>query len=342
MKRWKRWVALLLCALLWLPVVPAVAAEVTPVRRGIDVSRWQGTVDWAKVKAAGVEFAVLRCYAYRKDTTFDANYAGATAQGIPVGAYVYMYATTEQGAVQEALATLDALGGKPMTLPLFLDVEDSSIKTLGRSKLTDLMLIELQIFAAAGYPTGIYTSQSYVSSYMDASRLQNYDWWLARWTCYRTDANNKLFSFSDESPVSAKKPDCAVWQFSNGGKGSAYGVGSTAVDLNFCYKDYFSAGPYMPNEHRYHVTVRPADCVNPGYLYLQCTHCEQSLTLPYAPMRGHTSPNENGLCERCGINLAGVANGSVCPLCGKTHSGLLGYVILFFHRLLLKLRQSII
>ena len=62
MKRWKRWVALLLCALLWLPVVPAVAAEVTPVRRGIDVSRWQGTVDWAKVKQAGVEFAYQSVY----------------------------------------------------------------------------------------------------------------------------------------------------------------------------------------------------------------------------------------------------------------------------------------
>lgn len=342
MKRWKRWAALLLCALLWLPAVPAFAAEETPVWRGIDVSRWQGTVDWAKVKQAGVDFAVLRCYAYRKDTTFDANYAGATAQGIPVGAYVYMYATTEQGAVQEAQATLDAIAGKPMTLPLFLDVEDSSIKTLGRSKLTDLMLIELAIFAAAGYPTGIYTSQSYVSSYMDASRLQDYDWWLARWTCYRTDANNKLFSFSDESPASAKKPDCAVWQFSNGGRGSAYGAGSTAVDLNFCYKDYFSAGPYTPNEHRYNVTVHPADCVNPGYLAMQCSHCGQQITKFYTPALGHTAPGADGTCGRCGLQLTDVQNGDLCPLCGQAHRGPLGILTLFVHRLLLWLKRSVI
>ena len=54
MKRWKRWTALLLCALLWLPVVPVFAAETPQVWRGVDVSRWQGTVDWAKMKAAGL------------------------------------------------------------------------------------------------------------------------------------------------------------------------------------------------------------------------------------------------------------------------------------------------
>ena len=342
MKRWKRWTALLLCVLLWLPVWSAAGAETPQVWRGIDVSRWQGTVDWAKAKKAGVDFAVLRCFAYRKDTTFDTNYAGATAQGIPVGAYVYMYATTEQEAVQEAQATLDALGGKPMTLPLFLDVEDSSIKNLGRSRLTDLMLIELQIFAAAGYPTGIYTSQSYVSSYMDASRLQSYDWWLARWTCYRTDANNKLFTFSDESPTSAKKPACTVWQFSNGGKGSTYGAGSTAVDLNFCYKDYFSAGAYTPNAHRYTVTVHPPTCTEPGYLAMQCTHCEQRLTRPYAPAQGHTAPNAKGLCDRCGINLAGVGNGTVCPLCGRSHNELFGWLTMFVHRLLFWMKKSLV
>lgn len=342
MKRWKRWAALLLCALLWLPVVPVFAAETPQVWRGIDVSRWQGTVDWAKAKKAGVDFAVLRCYAYRKDSTFDANYAGATAQGIPVGAYVYMYATTEQGAVQEALATLDAIAGKPMTLPLFLDVEDSSIKNLGRDRLTDLMLIELAIFAAAGYPTGIYTSQSYVSSYMDASRLTAYDWWIARWSCYRTDTNNKTFVFADESPTSTRKPDCALWQFSNGGKGSTYGVGSAAVDLNFCYKDYFSAGTYTPNAHRYTVTVHTPTCTEPGYLAMQCTHCEQRLTRPYASALGHTAPNAKGLCERCGINLTGVGNGTVCPLCGRSHNELFGWLTMFVHRLLFWMKKSLV
>lgn len=342
MKRWKRWTALLLCALLWLPVVPVFAAETPQVRRGVDVSRWQGTVDWAKMKAAGVEFAVLRCYAARKDVTFDANYAGAAAQEIPVGAYTYMYATTEQGAVKEAQATLDALAGKPLTMPLFLDVEDSSIKTLGREKLTDLMLIELAIFAAAGYPTGIYTSLSYRDSFMNARRLSAYDWWIARWTCYRTDANNKLFTFADESPDSTKKPDCVLWQFSNGGRGSDLGAGSTAVDLDFCYKDYFSAGPCVPNEHRYTVTVRTPSCTEPGYLLMQCTHCEQQLSTLYAPALGHTAPNEAGQCARCGLRIADAQNGTVCPLCGQTHNGLFGWLYLFVHRLLFWMKKSLV
>ena len=76
--------------------------------KGIDVSKHQGTIDWAKVKAAGVQFAMLRAgygrYDNQKDEQFEANYKGATAAGIPVGAYHYSYATTAEQAKQEAKA----------------------------------------------------------------------------------------------------------------------------------------------------------------------------------------------------------------------------------------------
>ena len=72
--------------------------------KGIDVSKHQGTIDWAKVKAAGVQFAMLRAgygrYDNQKDEQFEVNYKGATAAGIPVGAYHYSYATTAEQAKQ--------------------------------------------------------------------------------------------------------------------------------------------------------------------------------------------------------------------------------------------------
>ena len=345
MKRLKRWTAFLLSVLLLLPVasvLPTAGAKTALPYCGVDVSRWQGTVDWAKAKKAGVQFAVLRCYAARKDTTFDTNYQNASAQGIALGAYVYMYATTEQGAVREAQATLDALAGKALTMPLFLDVEDPTVTALGKSRLTDLMLIELEIFAAAGYKTGVYTSQSFAQTYMDASRLTAYDWWIARWTCYRTEQNGKTFLFADESPTSAKKPDCDMWQFSNGGRGSTYGMGSTAVDLNFCYKDYFSEGPYTPNEHRYEAAVYTPTCLDPGYLLLRCADCGDQMVKPYAPALGHTAPDLTGHCARCGLDLVGIQNGTACPLCGQTHGGMFGWLTLFMHRLLVWMKRSLI
>ena len=351
--RYRRFVCVCLVLLL-LSLLPAQALAAPPYK-GVDVSKWQGTVDWAKVKQSGVEFAILRCFASRKDTTFEANYAGATAQGIPVGAYVYMYARTPESAVKEAQNTLSALGGKALTLPLFLDVEDKDVKALGKETVTDLMLIELQIFAAAGYRAGIYTSLSHKSTDMDASRLNGYDWWIARWTCQTTDANPKTFTFSSQSPTGSKKPDCDLWQFSNGGKGSTYGMGSTYVDLDYCYTDYIKEGPRTPNTHRYQAEVTAATCTAPGMLTLTCQDCGDTYTGAYTkPAPGHTAPNADGRCTRCGEQLVQTEDptepdtpevpdtpgtpsdpqtpdSGVCKWCGKTHDGPFGWFVQILH-----------
>ena len=333
--------ALCLCALLWLTGIFAFAAD-SPPYRGVDVSRWQGSVDWSAVKAAGVDFALLRCYAYRKDANFEANYAGARAQNIPVGAYVYMYATTEEEAAAEAQGALNALGGKALQLPLFLDVEDDDVKPLGREKLTDLMLLEMNAFAAAGYRTGYYTSQSYVSAYMDASRLTGFDRWIARWTCYTTDSNPRTFTFDDQDPNGAKKPDCDIWQFSNGGAGGVYGMSSTYVDLDFCYTDYLNTAPQTPEEpetpahvHVFTTQVTTPTCTEPGLLIRTCA-CGCSETEAYSPARGHSAPDENGRCIYCGSWVADVEvpvqdTTGLCPYCGEKHTGLFGWFVLLIH-----------
>ena len=348
MKRWKRWCVIMLAVLTFCAAAPFAASGATAAKKGVDVSRWQGTVDWAKVKKSGVEFAILRCFAYRKDATFETNYAGAAAQGIPVGAYVYMYATTPQGASQEAQNTLAALGGKALTYPLFLDVEDDSVFALSKETLTDLMLIELNLFAAAGYRVGIYCSLNHSTSEMDLTRLENCSRWIARWTCYTTDQNPKTYTFASQDPNGSKKPDCEMWQFSNGGKGSTYGMSSDYVDLDYCYVDYPAMGPCVPNEHRWDARLTQRNCTDPGMLELTCSDCGETQSYAYTlPAYGHTEPDENGCCARCGADLSEpeappeepTAEEDVCPLCGETHRGPFGRFILLLHTIAARLRQ---
>lgn len=353
MKRWKRWCVMVLSLVMLLSALPFGAGAQSVARRGIDVSRWQGTVDWAKAKQAGVEFAVLRCLAYRKDTTFETNYAAATAQGIPLGAYVYMYATTPQGAVKEAQDALAALGGKALTYPLFLDVEDSSVFALSSEALTDLMLIELHMFAAAGYRVGVYCSLNHSTSEMNLTRLENCSRWIARWTCYTTDQNKKTFTFQNQDPEGGKKPDCEMWQFSNGGKGSVYGMGSTYVDLDYCYVDYEAMGPCVPNEHRWQAQLTERSCTSPGEVVLTCADCGEVKTAAYTlPAFGHTEPDENGCCTRCGAPLTEpetppeeppqTPETPACPLCGEVHRGPFGFVILLFHTIAAYLKKAVL
>lgn len=348
MKRWKRWCVVALSLLLMLlSVLPLGAGAAATARKGVDVSRWQGTVDWAKAKQAGVEFAILRCFAYRKDTTFETNYAAATAQGIPLGAYVFMYATTPQSAAKEAQNVLDALGGKPLTYPLYLDVEDENVFALNKEKLTDLVMIELNIFAAAGYRVGIYCSLSHSQTEMDLSRLEACGHWIARWTCYTTDKNKKTFTFDRQTPSSSKKPDCEMWQFSNGGKGSTYGMSSAYVDLNYSYVDYAAQGPCVPNAHRWTAQTTARSCTGPGILTLTCTDCGKVRQAAYTlPGYGHTAPDAKGRCTRCGANLATqqqppAVSKEVCPLCGKVHRKPFGIVYLLFHKLVAFLKVRV-
>ena len=344
MKHGLRSVLLCLLLLLFLSLLlpPSSAAEL-PLQ-GIDVSRWQGEINWTKAKKSGVSFAVLRCYAYGKDSTFDANYDAASAKGIALGAYVYMYATTPQGAVQEAQRTLEALDGKALTLPLFLDVEDASVFRLSTEALTDLCLIELQLFAAAGYRVGFYTSMNHASTEIDAARLSDYQRWIARWTCYTTDQNKKTFTFADQSPSGTKKPDCEMWQFSNGGKGKTYGVSSAYVDLDYCYVDYGADGPAVPNGHCWQVSLTERSCTAPGMLHLTCADCGETRAVAYTlPAFGHTKPDKNGCCTRCGRNLSEApdppqdqpqAPGQICPFCGERHRGSIGRLLLLLHTIL--------
>ena len=193
---------------------------------GIDCANWQGTIDWAKVKKAGVQFAILKVT--RKENTiekaFERNYAGCIAQGIPMGVYRYVYAKTEAAATAEAKAIVSVLKGKKVPFRVWLDMEDSSIRGIGKAGLNAVIAAERKVLEAAGYQVGIYCNQNWYNSVLDVDKL-DLPFWIAK---YGTN-NGKQQS----KPVVKSKHTLWGWQYSSVGKVSGI---SGAVDVNVAYQ----------------------------------------------------------------------------------------------------------
>lgn len=205
-------------------------------RVGIDVSSYQGKIDWAKVKADGISFAILRCGTYSRsnrthtiDTRFIENVKGARANGIDVGVYLYSYAqniTGSQSAESEAknvLSFLKSAGLTPsnMALPVYYDLEDSSQVNFGAAKLGQMAKTFCDTISKQGYKVGIYANQNWWRTYLTDPVFSNSNWhkWVARYP-----GSNK----ANSSGVSGT----GIWQFSDCGNVS--GIGGY-VDMNFDY-----------------------------------------------------------------------------------------------------------
>lgn len=189
---------------------------------GIDVSKWQGSIDWKKVKKSGIEFAMLRC-GYGKstgqhDAQFERNYKNAKAAGVPVGAYHYSYATTVEGAKAEAKYCLSLIEGKQFEYPIAFDIEDATQKHLGVEKISNIIRAFCTELEKAGYYVVIYANRDWLDNRIDADCKKRYDVWLAQWT--------------DKPTYSG---DFGLWQYSDSGK--VNGI-SGDVDMDVAYKDY--------------------------------------------------------------------------------------------------------
>lgn len=197
----------------------------------MDVSRWQGKIDWAKVKASGkVDGVMLRAMGNSVgdnpskpylDPQFEHNYAECTRLGIPVGVYGYFKAMTKAQADAELAFLRKALIGKTLQLPVAVDIEDLGQTVIGKDKLTDLAAYCLSTVESWGVYailyTGLYFGRTYL--YMTGAALKPYDVWLA---AYRSVKPSTDFAYG-------------MWQYTNEGKISGVSKG---VDLNHAYKNY--------------------------------------------------------------------------------------------------------
>lgn len=193
-------------------------------RKGIDVSTWQGDIDWKKVKADGIEFAMLRSSFGKEnpdkqtDNKFWQNYNNAKAAGVPVGAYHYSYATTVEDAKKEADFFLSIVDGCQFEYPVAFDIEDPSQMYLGKDRITDIIMAFCERVQAAGYYVSLYTNLDWISNRIDMSRAKAFDIWLAQWNDKPTYSGN-----------------FGMWQYTS--SGSVNGI-SGNVDMNIAYYDY--------------------------------------------------------------------------------------------------------
>lgn len=176
------------------PVEEAVTGwEGGPPYRYIDVSRYQGTIDWAQVAAAGYKGAMLKTVSTNRklskradglyiDPTFEDNYRSAKAAGLDVGVYYYTYATSEAMADAELALVRQAVYGKELTLPVAVDVEENKLKQLSTLDLTNLTAYALEQVERMGFYAQLYTYTGYKYE-LDMARLSSrWDVWLADYT----------------------------------------------------------------------------------------------------------------------------------------------------------------
>lgn len=156
--------------------------------KGIDVSKHQGKIDWQKVKAAGVEFAVIRAgygmYTNQVDPQFAANMEGAISAGIPVGVYWYSYAESAAQAQKEAETCLKIIGPcrEKLSLPVFFDQEyEPGIKAQSKEARTEMCLAFLEAVQSAGYRPGLYCSYDWYKNWVDGAKLREYPVWIAQY-----------------------------------------------------------------------------------------------------------------------------------------------------------------
>ena len=193
------------------------------MKKGIDVSEWQGTIDWEAVRASGVDFAILRAgygrLASQKDKTFDANYFGCKAAKVPCGAYWYSYATSEDEARQEATTCLDILKYDQFEYPIYYDVEEQRTLALGKEKVSAIIKAFCDVLEKAGYFVGLYMSAYPLGNLVSEEVRSRYAVWVAHYGVTKPCYSGAY----------------GIWQKSS--TGTVPGI-SGNVDLNEAYEDY--------------------------------------------------------------------------------------------------------
>lgn len=203
---------------------------VTVTKQGIDVSSFQGEIDWKKVKEDGIDYAIIRL-GYRGyetgkmvvDDYYEANIQGALAAGIEVGVYYFSQAISEEEAVEEAQVVLEHLKDYDVTYPIVYDAEEivtDTARTDGLTvhQLTDNAIAFCDYVEAAGYESTIYSNKRWLLEKLDLERIAEYDIWFAGYV----DIPEYPYDFK-------------MWQYTE--SGTVNGIEGN-VDMNISFRDY--------------------------------------------------------------------------------------------------------
>lgn len=192
-------------------------------KKGIDVSEFQGKIDWEKVKNSGVEFAILRCgygmdFSNQDDVEYERNANECERLGIPYGVYLMSYANTVEKARSEAKHVLRLIEGRKISLGVWHDIEDNGTSgAINKETLTNIINTFCNTIKNAGHRVGVYANLNWLENKIEKTIKDNYDIWVAQYYS-KCEYEGKYI----------------MWQHTSSGK--VNGI-STNVDMNILYED---------------------------------------------------------------------------------------------------------
>ena len=225
-------------------------------RQGIDTSKWNhvgrgpdgelNPLDWEALKAAGVEFVILKAgSSVGLDEAFERDYRDAKAAGLEVGAYFYAYSSTAEDTLADAEMLITWLEGKQFELPIYYDMEDESLQDLGKETLTELCRVFMERLQKEGYYAALYVNNNWLYALMDTEWIkENLDVWFARYTADDYEVEDSHHTLADReipwldgtsSIPGEENKRYGMWQYTQIGRIEGF---STNFDFNFAYKDY--------------------------------------------------------------------------------------------------------
>lgn len=192
-------------------------------KKGIDVSEFQGKIDWEKVKNDGIEFAILRCgygmdFSNQDDVEYERNANECERLGIPYGVYLMSYANTVEKARSEAKHVLRLIEGRKISLGVWHDIEDNGTSgAINKETLTNIINTFCNTIKNAGHRVGVYANLNWLENKIEKTIKDNYDIWVAQYYS-KCEYEGKYI----------------MWQYTSSGK--VNGI-STNVDMNILYED---------------------------------------------------------------------------------------------------------
>lgn len=196
---------------------------------GIDVSHYQGNIDWNRVKSSDVTFAIMKAMYEtnkQKDEYFESNYSGCTNVGIYKGVYIYIGSKSTENPQEDAEALLEILNGRKLEYGIWIDIESDKLRELGRDRIEQIVFEEADIFEAAGYSVGVYCNLDWYKNVISDGIKKRFDgkMWIARYP--RNDSGSVVSRLNPKNDC----PEAIGWQYSS--KGSVDGInGNVDMDM---------------------------------------------------------------------------------------------------------------
>ena len=210
----------------------AYVSSSTPIATGIDVSSYNGPLNWDSIASQGIDFAIIRAGSSKsgEDLYFDINYKNARSAGILLGAYYYVEATSVEEILRYAEDFEEIIKSKKFEYPIYLDFEKQELgEALGKEKITELSCAFIEKLQADGYFAALYTNNNWLENfYIKDAVTSKYDIWYARYI--PADKIN-----SPEWDLTKYGTTMGIWQYTDDAILDGFPV---PFDMNLSYKDY--------------------------------------------------------------------------------------------------------